>query len=217
MRYLIVACKVFEKEIRRFLEDTLEHSLLLLEFGYHRTPSLLQAKVQDIINTSEGVDAILLLYGYCAGTLRIKPGRIPVVMPRAHDCFDIMLGSERRQSLFVEEPGTYFLSDGWVSEDGTPLEKISYMKEILRSRDDSIIKETYAGYKRLLFVRTGTETKVSLTRAKKASDLMNWRFQVCDADMSMMKRLLAGEWDEDFIELKNDRDEEYYGHLKAGC
>lgn len=201
MRFLILACKIFEREISKILGDGQGHSIIMLEFGYHKMPVILQQRIQEIINNASDVDAVLLLYGYCGGTLKLNTRDLPVIMPRAHDCFDIMLGSNERFSLFSDEPGTYFLSEGWVRKDGTPVEKIRGVRKRLKDNDDKIIEEIYAGYKRLLFVRTGIETEENLLRARHAADEMGWRFEEKIADLTVMKKLFSGEWDREFIIL----------------
>lgn len=201
MKYLIVACKVFEKEIEKILENH-KHRLIMLDFGYHKMPFVLQQKLQEVINNAVGVDAILLLYGYCGGILKLTAGSIPVVMPRAHDCFDIMLGNKERYALFTEEPGTYFLSEGWVKRDGTPAEKVKGIEKRLEGDKNGLIHEMYSGYKRLLFVRTGVESDESIRRARLASNEMNWRFEEKNTDIAMVKKLFSREWDSEFIVLK---------------
>ncbi len=201
MRFLILACKIFEREISKILGDGHGHSIVMLEFGYHKMPVILQQRIQEVIDNASDVDAVLLLYGYCGGALKLIAKHVPVIIPNAHDCFDIMLGSNERFSLFSDEPGTYFISEGWVKKDGTPIEKIRGARKRLKDNDDKIIEEIYAGYKRLLFVRTGIETEESLLRASHAADEMGWRFEEKIADLTVMKKLFSGEWDREFIVL----------------
>ena len=82
-----------------------------------------------------------------------------------------------------------------------PAEKIRGLRKRLKDNDDKIIEEIYAGYKRLLFVRTGIETEENLLRARHAADEMGWRFEEKIADLTVMKKLFSGEWDREFIIL----------------
>jgi hypothetical protein len=202
MKYLIAACRVFEKEIHKMLGDAHGHTLIMLDFGYHRRPVILQQKLQEIIDSAKGVDAILLLYGRCGGALNLKARSAPVVIPRVNDCFDLMLGCSERFSIFREEPGTYFLSNGWVQKDGTPYEKMDKMKRRLRCFDSKIMEDIYSGYRRIFFVRTGIETEEDILRAMHSSDEMGWKFEEKKADLSMIKNLFSGEWGNDFIVLR---------------
>lgn len=209
MRFLIVSCKVFEGEIKRILGDNHKHSIVMLDFGYHRRPVLLQQKLQHIIDSASGVDAVLLVYGYCGGSLKLDARNLPVIIPRVHDCFDIMLGVDRRFRLFSEEPGTYFLSEGWVRKDGTPIEKIWGIQKRLKNSNDKILNEIYAGYKRIVFVKTGVETVESILRARHAAVELGWRFIEEDSNLDVMKKLFSGQWDRDFIILNPQKDERF--------
>lgn len=199
MRLLILACKIFEGEINKMLGDGHGHSIVTLDFGYHKMPLVLRQRIQEIIDNALGFDAILLLYGYCGGTLKLNASGLPVVKPKAHDCFDMMLGCNERFSLFSEDPGTYFLSEGWVRRDGTPFEKVKGARKQLKDSNDRIIEDMYAGYRRLIFVRTGIETEESISRARHAAIQMGWQFEEKTADLQIMKKLFSGQWDSDFI------------------
>ena len=204
MRYLIAACRVFEKEIHEMLGDAHEHALIMLDFGYHRRPLILQQKLQEIIDSAKGVDAILLLYGRCGGVLNLKARSAPVVIPRVNDCFDLMLGCRERFSIFSDEPGTYFLSNGWVQKDGTPYEKADKMKRRLGRLDIKIMEDIYSGYRRIFFVRTGIETEEDILRARHSSDEMGWKYEEKKADLAMIKKLFSGAWGSDFIVLRTE-------------
>lgn len=191
---LIVACRVFEKELTTLLSPVDE--LLFLEFGYHKRPDLLQKKLQHIIDSAEGFDVILLLYGYCGGTLHLKAGNIPVIIPKANDCFDIMLGTEVRMQIFSEEPGTYFLSEGWIRQDGTPYEKIKRFRKAAEKRGINLISEFYNGYKRLFLVNTGVLSKESRSRVQNSALRLYWKFEEKRVGIQNIQRLINGEQEE---------------------
>ena len=147
------------------------------------------------------MDAVLVLFGYCGGTLHLEPRDAPVVVPKANDCFDLLLGAEARLNVFSEEPGTYFMSEGWVQSDGTPAEKQrGLLKQFGREKD--LIESIYAGYRRLCFVRTGVETERSIGRARQSAVDLDWTFTERQADLALMKKALAGSWDDDFIVMR---------------
>lgn len=201
MSLLVVTCGVFEKEMKALLPDRGDHRLIVLDMGYHRTPKLLQQRIQDVIDHEGNAGAVLVLYGYCGGILNLEPRGVPVVIPKAHDCFDLMLGAEARFSAFAEEAGTYFLSEGWVYKDGTPAEKLRGLRK-KHPRDHELIHSIYAGYRRLCFVRTGTESKASIQRAKRSAVDLDWTFTERRAGMTLIRKALAGTWDDEFIVLK---------------
>ena len=89
------------------------------ELGLHQQPDSLRETLQERIDATERsakeYDAILLLYGLCGNaTIGLSAGRIPLVIPRAHDCCTILLGSKQRfQEHFGENPSQPFGSVGY--------------------------------------------------------------------------------------------------------
>ena len=61
-------------------------------------------------------DAVLLGYGLCSnGLVGMGARSIPLVVPRAHDCITLFLGSkERYLQYFQDNPGVYFMTSGWI-------------------------------------------------------------------------------------------------------
>ena len=51
----------------------------------------------------------------------LRSARLPIVVPRAHDCITFYLGSrERYRDYFEEHPGTYWYSPGWIETSIQP-------------------------------------------------------------------------------------------------
>lgn len=201
MKRLVVTCSVFEQEVRRILPPGEARQAVLLDMSYHRKPKLLRATIQEIIDRTDDADAIVVLYGCCGGIQHLRPRHVPVIIPRANDCFDLMLGAEARFSEFRQEPGTYFLSEGWTVQDGTPAEKLRGLLARFPG-EERLVRSVYAGYRRLCFVRTGVESETSIERAMRAAEELGWTFTEKTAGMTLITRAVAGEWDKDFQVLR---------------
>jgi hypothetical protein len=95
----------------------------MLRYGLHKTPADLRARLQERINaTDDAYDAIVLVYGLCgqaSAGLRARTTRL--VIPRAHDCITLFLGSRvRYQHEFENHPGTYwYVQDYLERRDST--------------------------------------------------------------------------------------------------
>jgi len=115
----VIACEVVFREICHCAARSV--NLFEMEFlsqGYHDNPEIGLERLQGLIDGLEEdrFDALLLGYGLCNNMLRgLRARRIPVVIPRAHDCVTFLLGSkERYQEIFQEQPGTYYYTAGWL-------------------------------------------------------------------------------------------------------
>ena len=90
------------------------------ELGEHRQPDrlrhTLQARIDAAEQSAKKYEAILLLYGLCGNaTVGLRAHKTKVVMPRAHDCCTILLGSKQRfQEHFGDNPSRPFGSVGYL-------------------------------------------------------------------------------------------------------
>ena len=130
MKLKIVACGVFEPDLRRLAADAAAHAvneldIEVLDAGLHARPAELRLRAQDAIDRASregGFDAIVLAYGLCGrGISGLVSRDIPLVVPRVHDCISLFLGSGaeyRRQ--FSKHPGTFYMTAGWFEKKVHP-------------------------------------------------------------------------------------------------
>ena len=120
-RFRLISCAVFQRELSIALGLT--PNLVdpeFLEISLHEQPEILRAAVQARVDavseyrnpSGKAYDAILLGYGLCGnGLAGLEARGIPLVLPRAHDCCTILLGS---RSEFLARFGES-LSAPWSS------------------------------------------------------------------------------------------------------
>jgi hypothetical protein len=119
MRLKVIACEVLFREV--CLCAAHSGNIISVEFlkrGLHDNPDILRSDVQKRIDeTDESIyEGILLGYALCSnGTVGIRARGIPLVIPRAHDCVTLFLGSkEKYKEHFADNPGTYYYTSGWL-------------------------------------------------------------------------------------------------------
>ena len=80
--------------------------------------SPMRKRLQEVVDRvdPEQYEAVLLGYALCGtGTAGLEARTLPLVIPRAHDCIALLMGSrERYQKYFEENQGVYFRSTGWI-------------------------------------------------------------------------------------------------------
>ena len=113
MTLKLIACSIFQREICAALATT-PHvvDVEFIELGDHDKPVQLREFLQSRIDTphaahsrqiARSYGAILLAYGICGNAANgLRARNIPLVIPRAHDCATLLLGS--RES-FIEHFG----------------------------------------------------------------------------------------------------------------
>jgi hypothetical protein len=114
-----IACEIAVRELQYAAARS--RNLIDLEFltqGHHDTPTSGREEIQQRIEAVPAgkYEAIVLGYGLCSNILvGLKPPHTPLVIPPAHDCITLFLGSkERYQKCFSEQPGTYYYTSGWL-------------------------------------------------------------------------------------------------------
>ena len=87
-----------------------------------------------------------MLFGYalCSnGLVGLTARNIPVVVPRAHDCITLFLGSkERYMDYFQSHTGVYFKTSGWIErgEDIDIDQSIQQQTGMMQSYEELVAK-----------------------------------------------------------------------------
>ncbi len=223
MKFRVLCCEVFTREFES-ISKTCPHSLDIefLPKGLHDLgQEKMLARMQEAVDASsgKGFDAILLVYGLCNnGTSGLTARDTKLVMARAHDCITLFLGGRAKYTeQFEGNPGTYYRTTGWIeheSADGAGDETIqqklglfmAYEELVEKYGEDNAkyIQETMGdgvqNYDRLAFIKMGVEGEAPfIEESKREADDKGWQFDLIDGSMTLLERLAAGDWNDDFL------------------
>lgn len=219
MRLKLISCQVFCREIAAVMRRS-SHSIDVefLSKGLHEIPCTEMChRIQGRVNHASGCDAILLAYGFCNhGIAGLRATNVPLVLMRAHDCIDVLLGRSRAARYREENPGAYFQSSGWIEHRKNPAElealSFAHRHSLYASRDElasrfgddnaaylrGILGDHTRHYSRLAYVHSGTSRDdgyAAQTEAEAA--LRGWAFDQMPADLSLLQKLVNGDWNSD--------------------
>lgn len=225
MRLKVIACKVLYREISLLtLQGEHIYDVTYLRQGYHDTPELLQQQLQrevDKIEKNEDeytnnieragdFDAIVLGYGLCSnGIVGLKSKKYRLVIPKAHDCITLFLGSkERYQELFdASAGGIYWYNAGWIDNAFVP-SKEKYEK--MYQRYEELYGEENAAYllemenswmreyKKNIYIRwDGFERPGYADFSRECARFFDWEYQEVTGEKKLLEDLLGGNWDEE--------------------
>lgn len=155
---VMVACQVVAEEMAGRLPGQLP--IKVIDPSLHDSPDRLRTALQAAIKEVEATaKTILAGYGLCSRSIEgLKSNRARLAVPRVDDCIGIFLGS-RAEHLRQNrtEPGTFFLSRGWVRVGSTPFSEYGYMAARFgEDRANRLMKELLKHYKRLVYICTAT-------------------------------------------------------------
>jgi hypothetical protein len=229
MRLLALTCEALARPVylcaarSRHVVD-----VRLIRLGLHDEPPNLRAVLQAAVDEAGApYDAVVMAYGLCGGaTAGLRAGSLPLVLPRAHDCITLFLGSRDRYAAeFTGHPGTYwYVQDsierdyeggafggvGAVSEAAAQATYEEYVEKYGEDNAAYLMEAMGAWrshYDRAAFVEMGVADPRAVTpvetHARDDADRRGWAFERLAGEVVLVRRLLEGDWDDaDFLVLR---------------
>ncbi len=217
--YLALTCEAMARSIYASAATSQNIiSVRLFKQGLHNTPKKLRTILQEEIDALDAgqYDAILLIYGMCGtSTVGLTARRVPLVIPRAHDCISLYLGSRQRyQQEFDKHPGTYWYSTDYLehNDEGANvalgaadmmIQESRYQEYVSKfgKKSADMLMETMSQwsqhYSRAVFIDTGLgncEPYEEMAREKAKKE--GWVFERKTGNRRLVEMLINGDWNE---------------------
>lgn len=216
MRYKLICCEVLCREMYQALLES-EHTIFPVftkKMSHDHSNELREYIQQEIDNTDEReYNAVLLGYGLCGNAISgLKARKIPLVIPRAHDCCTIFLGSrDAYRKHFGHRPSCRWTSGGYMETGGNYLrnsdihhvlgldmtweelvdkygeENAEFIRESLMPKDGSD--------EQVVFIKTPPYEKLGFEEIAGQDAVKNRKsFERIQGDMRLVQMLVRGEW-----------------------
>jgi hypothetical protein len=182
-------------------------------------------RIQESIDRADPMvyEVVMLGYALCGnGLIGLEARKTPLVVPRAHDCIALLMGSrERYQEYFDANAGVYFRSPGWL-ERGENLEQLSMEQSKKKSVAGNSLEELVAKYgedngrylweqftsyqqtyRQITYIETGVERNGQFVQqARDEAVNRGWAFDHVKGDLELLERFMSGQWnDRDFLKV----------------
>jgi hypothetical protein len=221
MRLLALTCEVLARAV--YLGAARSPHVVdvrLNRRGLHDDPPNLRDLLQqEIDGVGAPYDAVVLAYGLCGGaTAGLRAGAVPLVVPRAHDCITIFLGSrERYTAEFTGHPGTYWYVQDYLerTDDGSAFggvgavsdaeARATYEAYVERYGEDNAayLMEALGAwrshYDRAAYVDMGLADRraaaAAEARARDDAERRGWAFEKLAGELVLVRRLVDADWD----------------------
>jgi hypothetical protein len=227
LKLKVIACDVLRREISYLASKSPCYvDVSFLPQGLHSTPDKLKAILGEEIEKANDelsfrhfrektyYDYIVLGYGLCDNSIvGLSSYGIPLVIPRAHDCITLLLGSKERYSeLFGKCPGTYWYSRGWIECTLQPGEerytriRESYREKYGEENADYLMEmeqSWFKSYERAFFIDWQELGNSEYYRAytKKCAEYLKWKYEEEKGNMLLMEKMISGIFNEDEVQI----------------
>jgi Protein of unknown function (DUF1638) len=217
MRLKAIVCQVFTRETQLAVSRS-PHQVdaEILPIGMHELGEQMRFQLQHRIDVADGqgYDVIVLGFALCGrGTEGLRAGKTPIVMPRAHDCIDVLMGGHSKSMAYFEtHPGVYYSSPGWVEflEASNALQPASMknvfgdrrpLTELIARYGEEGGRYLHAGFgagqqeETLTYISTGVPGEDEFRRdARAEAEETNRHFRECSGSTEVLERLVSGAW-----------------------
>jgi hypothetical protein len=224
MRLKVIACEVFTREVCYCVAQS--PHVIDLEFtpkDAHDKPEVLRSLIQERIDAAHAsdtaYDAIALGLGICGNaTVGLTSPGTPLILPRAHDCCTILLGSKACfKEHFGDSPSTPFSSAGYIEHGGDLMHEASayvpglgldqsyedfveqYGEDNAKYLWETLHPEALPGaHDRVVFIEMPNIDDAARARACQDQAEANGKtFVKLSGSMDMIRKLVFGEWDDE--------------------
>ena len=222
MRLKLLACEIFYREMCEAVARSANQvDVEFLPKGLHDIGQAgMSGRLAERLSAVEEslYEAVLLGYGLCSnGLLGLAARRIPLVIPRAHDCITLFLGSkERYLDYFQSHPGVYFKTTGWIergeeTHQGNP-QSIARQSGMIQSYEELAAKygednarflyeelcNMTRNYSGLAYISLGVGPDARFEqRTREEAARRGWKYERLEGDLRLIRQLVDGPWEAD--------------------
>lgn len=217
MQYFLIACDIFVREVSYIIATSPNTiNVKFLEKGLHERPdflrNILQQEIERASQSEYDYDAILLAYALCGNSTKgLIAKDLPIVIPKAHDCITLFLGSRLKYlEEFNNHPGTYYYTPSAVergsavgSETNENLER-KYREYVTKYGEENAqyLMEIEEGW--LKHYNYAASVDFELFRflnyhdkVKEIAQKKSLQYREIEGNLNLLKKLLNGDWNHD--------------------
>jgi hypothetical protein len=125
-----------------------------------------------------------------------------LAVPRVDDCIAVCLGSqEAYKAQFKDEPGTYYLTRGWIEVGDSPFSEHEKLVRAFGERKaERVMGRMLKNYTRLALIDTGQgEIEGYREYSQRMAERFGLRYAEIPGSERLIKKMLRGPLDHEFV------------------
>jgi hypothetical protein len=125
-----------------------------------------------------------------------------LVVPRVDDCIAMCLGSqEAYKAQFKSEPGTYYLTRGWIEVGDSPFSEHEKLVQAFgEQKAERVMGRMLKNYTRLAFIDTGQAVSEGYREySQRMAQRFGLRYAEIPGSERLIKKMLRGPLDHEFV------------------
>lgn len=214
----IIACATVIEEMLPLMPSRMAYEVL--DFGLHLDPDKLKQSLQQAIDSTDpSIETIVLGFGLCAmAVVGLEARERTLIIPRTDDCIGIFLGSrEAYEEQSSREPGTYYLTKGWIEVNDTPLEEYRRMEERYGTeRATRMMKLLLKNYTRIAYIDTGLKDQERYREyAQEVARFFDLKYEEILGSNGLVRQMLFGPWDDETFVVVEPGERITYAQFKT--
>ncbi len=202
MKQIIISCRMIEQELTRILkEEKIDIPVLFVPAGLHLEPDKLKGYLQNLIDSIDNVDRILLTLSDCGhATTGLTATTAELVLPNCSDCIDLLLTKDR----FADRKRSHdsmFMTESWLEKsEAFPGSYLEAEERYGTEAADEMLKMLYENYHYYELIDTGTYD-LDLVREylEPRAEVTGMKFKITEGPCTPLRKLVTGQIDEDFL------------------
>ena len=155
---VVIGCRMLEPLLAPIQDP--DQPAVFLDFGLHERPTEMAPALQERLDALSEPTTVVIGYGLCGnGVVGLSAGQHTLVLPKVHDCVAMVMGShEAYVDDFRNNPGTYYLTRGWLDIEEDPLHEYERIVDRRGSEfAERVIDSLYGNYRRVCLLAFSAE------------------------------------------------------------
>lgn len=202
---VIISCRTLANELLLALRECASDApVYFLPEGLHNSPPKLHEYLQNLLDSLDNVERVLLCVSGCGGGTRGLAARnAELVIPKTADCLDILLSGSG-----CERPaGAIFLTESWMRfMQKSVIDRQTMIDKLGREEAEAALRRIYKGFTRFCIIDTGAyDTAPVAEYISPLVRLLGGTLEYLPGRFELLRKLAAGNINEDFYVIPKGR------------